>query len=925
MIDGTINKWIKKTIFLMWILIIPFVYSSGSVWTGSLNPSDSDICGAYQNSTTITATNILNTEDETLVNLTATLIIAENAGLIITEEEVFLGNLINKSVSSNNPNWDVACDNATPGNYTLYINYASANGYTGTSENEAETTIEVHPEPTDTDTTPPNITAHSPISKILSTTTEISVETDEDSTCRYSTTVGVSYENMQEQLTTVDKRTHKKLLSQLSDGVKTYYIRCKDTAGNTLTEDYELLFEVDASPTAEVQVEKESPLKEGKYEVTLTTSEDVEFSPSLQYKFEGETTKKEIALEGSGSEWKGILKVDSDDNDKTGTFYFSGIDLIGNSGTAITKGQTFFVDTEAPPIPTILGESDKTTVTLTFIYNDEDFDNFKVYRSEDESLIKAWMIKKTSSKTYSDRNLIEGITYYYAVSAVDEAGNEGPISNIVTITIQKTAYTQEQEEILSQEEILEEEEKTISPEDVKKIDNTKNSIAEKEEEILDAKKIIDSYQGFEKELAVMLNLDSVIAENLNQLSSLEKNLERLKTNTNEELDEEIRKIDIKSKAIVKSTPVKIEVENTISTNQITMDEDVNDIIIKIQDWLRLSDKQVNKYTKESKKLQNRIGIKITAKIIKLSYLGGSEETSLFVEKEIINKEGADMSNTKIVEYIPKEVAENTKQIIIRSANYEVIREDPIIEWKYTDIDSRKIKYLVKNNPLIASSKETKTFVLPDVDLDSGFSGVTGFSIFGEGSGLNILSLIVGLFIIAGLAGYYVFAAKKTKQLEYETVHYKKKAEQPDLNWEARSVQAKEQPIEDLVDESSVIKSLIRQTDTSINNNNFELARKLYTQILLAYNDPNLPSGEKMKYYYRIIKIHNKLTLYNYILRAKFYAKKEDITGLKETLEKINEQYEKVSASELEQIPLVEHAKETLSYYNNALNGFHKSL
>lgn len=63
-------------------------------------------------------------------------------------------------------------------------------------------------------------------------------------------------------------------------------------------------------------------------------------------------------------------------------------------------------------------------------------DHYNIYRSTTEAINKAEDLLATASKTatsYVDSTGIAGTTYYYAVCAVDAAGNEAELSNIVSI------------------------------------------------------------------------------------------------------------------------------------------------------------------------------------------------------------------------------------------------------------------------------------------------------------------------------------------------------------------------------------------------------------------------------------------------------------------------------------------------------------
>ena len=99
------------------------------------------------------------------------------------------------------------------------------------------------------DTTPPTILDTMPIT-IYTTTATLSLTTDEDATCKYSTTPGISYNSMTYSLTSVDSLLHTASLTSLTNNIYNYYIRCKDSSGNKNNNDYLTTFTVSTTGTA---------------------------------------------------------------------------------------------------------------------------------------------------------------------------------------------------------------------------------------------------------------------------------------------------------------------------------------------------------------------------------------------------------------------------------------------------------------------------------------------------------------------------------------------------------------------------------------------------------------------------------------------------------------------------------------------------
>jgi hypothetical protein len=100
---------------------------------------------------------------------------------------------------------------------------------------------------TPSDTTPPTRSSGSPTNTLAAgtTSTTLSLSTNERATCRFSTTSGTSYSAMSNTFSTTGGTSHSTTVSSLTAGTHTYYIRCRDEAGNANTNDYSVSFSVD--------------------------------------------------------------------------------------------------------------------------------------------------------------------------------------------------------------------------------------------------------------------------------------------------------------------------------------------------------------------------------------------------------------------------------------------------------------------------------------------------------------------------------------------------------------------------------------------------------------------------------------------------------------------------------------------------------
>ncbi len=133
------------------------------------------------------------------------------------------------------------------------VNGASTNGcwYYNSQEGSAANAPKLHIEYTTgapiPDTTPPALSNGQPTGTLTSGTTQtnISLATNENSTCKYGTVANTSYVSLPNTFSTTGGVSHSQLVTGLTNGSSyTYYVRCQDTAGNPTTTDYPITFGV---------------------------------------------------------------------------------------------------------------------------------------------------------------------------------------------------------------------------------------------------------------------------------------------------------------------------------------------------------------------------------------------------------------------------------------------------------------------------------------------------------------------------------------------------------------------------------------------------------------------------------------------------------------------------------------------------------
>ncbi len=130
--------------------------------------------------------------------------------------------------------------------YTYYVRCMDGSS----NENTADYTLNFSVANTP-DTAAPILSNGTPSGEQAAGTTNItlSISTDEDAFCKYSTTASVAYGSMINNFATTWSQTHSVSIWGLTDATShTYYVRCIDGSSNATTADYTLNFSVAVTP-----------------------------------------------------------------------------------------------------------------------------------------------------------------------------------------------------------------------------------------------------------------------------------------------------------------------------------------------------------------------------------------------------------------------------------------------------------------------------------------------------------------------------------------------------------------------------------------------------------------------------------------------------------------------------------------------------
>ena len=642
---------------------------------------------------------------------------------------------------------------------------------------------------------------------ISSSSVLLQISTNAPATCKYSTAQGLSYSAMSGTFDLSFETLHKKTLTDLSDGIYKHYIKCKDSSDNE-SKELEASFAVSVPVSAQIVLTEGSPITEGRAELKLITSKIVSQTPSLSYSFDG-ISYDPIPLFGSGTLWTGYIVIPNSLKEDVGSFKFQGKDLEGVIGTEITNGGIFIVDTVKPEIITdIKAEGYEGRIELTWHFDDEDeIDSFKIYKSTNPGLDHADFYKSVSSSSFSDTAVDKGKTYYYKVSAVDDAGNEGDLSpeKYATALLENTTISSSGLEIRF----------------LGTVDSFISEIDLVSETLEDNREILENKDNKEKDLYESLKLEREIEGAKSELKSLRREVENFKSQslTKNELDKKINSGKLKLSTIKKKIPENIIIISEKTRQGIIEKSDLELLILEIDPGLL--EKTVEKKLEKSLESISENDFKVSREgyNLEIVYLDGTtKEVALIKEK--IESPLEENENISIIESIPKEIANSLADINIKNVNYQEVKEDSVVSFSS---DTKEIIYSIENHIDLSSLDKIKTVLLHEITEEERAPIFTGYFAFTD---LNLSrsysGIVFGSILVLSLFSYLFIIRRKT------------------------SITEKILPI----------KEKIAKVEREIIAGEIELAKDIYRSLSQEYK--NFGKKEKKAIYKDIEFIHKKL-------------------------------------------------------------------
>jgi len=561
----------------------------------------------------------------------------------------------------------------------------------------------------------------------------LKINATEEGICKYSTSKGIDYENMAGNFDQTDGEISYLNLVDLTDGVHKYYIKCN----NTLHEpgELEVIFRINSLVTGKILLSENSPLKSGDLEITLVTSKVVSQTPILSYSVDG-TSDNPIVLFGSGKTWKGYLVLDKELGEGVLSFQMKAVDLEGRQGTELTLGNSFQYDMVKPKmIADIEATSYKGKIELNWHF-EEDVDEFNIYRSTIENPGYVDYYKTTSSEDYTDTDVELGKTYYYKVSAVDYAGNEGELSVSVSGTPLKT----DSDEV----------EGGLDPSLFGKVDSFLSeieSVKEKVEEI-----DVSLFTEKEQELLEKLKLKDSLNKAKNDLISLESSVEKYREQdlSRTELENKIQSSRTRLGIIEKSVPSVIEITKEESRIEEFDEEFILENLNRVNSFLE--EKDLEKSLEQSFELAKENNLKIESYFYQaeVKFLDGTVKDFFIVKRDL--KSSLEKSeNSFFIEEIPSSLI-NEGKMSVKNLDYDFLTDNVLSFGS----DSKNIFYYFEGISNFENLKEIESGFVSIYEAEENSGGsITGFFVF-ENSEKSYTWIAVLIFLVS-IGAYFLYS------------------------------------------------------------------------------------------------------------------------------------------------------------------------
>lgn len=601
------------------------------------------------------------------------------------------------------------------------------------------------------------------------------VNTAFNGVCRYSAVEPANYSSMPNQFSETGSSIHRENFIGLAEGYHRYFIKCRnyDSGNSSEPEILEVVFNVNSLISADLILSHKSPIGVGRIDLDLKTSKIPSGVPTLEYSLNSQEYKM-IPLTGSLNSWRGYLIIDSSAKESILSFRFGATDLYGRKGNLITSESVYYVDTLPPgPVRDVRIESTGRNIELDW----EDVngaDSYIIYRSVTSDVGLKDEYRTVEKSEFTDTGVDYGKLYYYAIAAMDAAGNVGSLSSIVecrTDTALPTTKTMLNSKLTAQVNQFLQELSYVKDQ----LNSANNNLKKKGDK--------------EKYFIQTLKLENEISVLERDFSNIEAGAQSLKE---QDLSEEVFKSKIEQlyarmRVAEKNIPTDLIILDSVSGPNELNDQIIGNAVEAKNTFL--SESEYRKAVKDSKRIAEEKSLSISSTItkIRVDYSGGLKKEIVFVERNydsLLEK----MDGGYLVENFPTALESQFDKVKVVNMNYDLAADRKAI---YFPTDVKKAAYYFEADVFDEVGNIIPSFVY--LNSDSGTIrpvGISGFTIFsGEGANQPLITISV-LFAI--LLGAYLLLVYRRKKREIPPAVKDRLLLIDELVWKREYAQAKKE-------------------------------------------------------------------------------------------------------------------------------------
>ena len=775
------------------------------------------------------------------------------------------------------------------------------------------------------DTTPPTTTL-TPTGTVTDSPVLLTATTDEIANCRYDTQPN-PYDEMTAHFPQDASLTHVANLS-LAEGTNTYYATCQDALGNT-GQPTGTTFTLLQPPTAAITVEGKNPHKAGSYQLTLTVSRPLQQVPTLTLTYQGGTSATLALTQLSPLTYEGDVIVADDAGEQVGSFQFSGTDTRGVTGTRITDGDLFVVDTVKPlQVQAFKAVNGSGYVNLTW-FDDQPNVVYNIYRSTEPGVSYTDLLTSVSGQSYEDYDVKEAVTYYYRLAADDDAGNVGDLSNEEYASPAAATYQEQAAGAL------------LDPVLQVGLDTRLNAL---ETKLLDIQRALGDLQAeTDKERSALIaSLDLINKTDAGRqtLTTAKGKLEALRTLslTRDEFNARITAIQDDVDAALAATPTAVAVANKADYDEANGPDAITAAASHALGGQTLSATDRATYEDHATSLQQNIKVSVAIIQGNVTYADGLIQPYTVVEKRLLATD--QQSDVIAIETIPKSFAQHAADIIFLGQQPVILEQDPVVQYSFDTLTDTTVQYAVKGTIDLPVARGSSMILLPKPSAATTASATTGNenTTSPDGNGLtgNVLASIttlasgqgaliaLGVLIIAALLFYYFKIQNEAS--ETQPMILSTQPSQPSFPITPTNTASPSAAPQGLgaITQTIVVErreeplaGLLLRGHTLIDENKYLDALHFYRQALARFAEEPFPSlNVKEAVRQELELLHTKLMLFDTLSKAHETAYAGDNRRLAEQIERLHTLAASVGNTGT---PLVEKAKLQYGYLYGRLN------